>query len=111
MATAEVHFVTMSMTAAEILEHVRALPHGERLKLVELVVHDLAAQHASATPTAVIGSFSAEPELIDMVCEQAMQARAPSAPWSDMSDEEFQEFLDGIQRSTDADTGASSPAR
>jgi hypothetical protein len=114
----------MSMTADEILQHVRALPPDERLKLVELVVHDLAVQHASATPASVIGAFSDEPELIETVCEEAMQARALSAPWSDMSDEEFQEFLDSIQRSrraqrfepseqliTDADTRASSAAR
>lgn len=89
----------MSMTALEILEHVRALPPGERLRLVELVVHDLAAQQVSATPTAVIGAFADEPELIETVCEEALRARDRSAPWSDMTDEEFQEFLDGIQRS------------
>jgi hypothetical protein len=66
---------SMTMTAAEIFEHVRALPPGERLKLVELVVHDLAAQHTSAAPSAVIGLFSDEPELIDVMCEEAMQAR------------------------------------
>ncbi len=31
----------MTMTADEILEHVRALPYRERLKLVERVVHEL----------------------------------------------------------------------
>lgn len=32
----------MTMTADEILEHVRALPYRERLKLVERVVHEVA---------------------------------------------------------------------
>jgi hypothetical protein len=75
MANAEVHFVTMSMTADEILQHVRALPPDERRQLVERVVHDLAVQQASANPASVIGAFSDEPELIETVCEEAMQAR------------------------------------
>lgn len=67
--------MTMSMTAEEILEQVRALSPGERSKLVELVVHVLAEQPPRSTSSSVIGLFADEPELIETVCEEAMQAR------------------------------------
>lgn len=75
MANREVHLMTMTMTAEEILEQVRALPPGERSKLVELVAHELAEPPARATSSSVIGLFADEPELIERVCEEAMQAR------------------------------------
>jgi hypothetical protein len=53
----------MMMTAAEVVKHVRALSLGERLKLIELVVHDLAA-HTPARRPAPLSASSDEPELI-----------------------------------------------
>lgn len=75
MANGEVHFLTMTMTAEEILEQVRALSPGERSKLVQLVVRVLAEPPARATSSSVIGLFADEPELIETVCEEAMEAR------------------------------------
>jgi hypothetical protein len=62
----------MALTAEEILEHVWALPPRERLKLVERVVHEV-VEGASA----------------DSVADD-------DAPWADMTDEEYESFIDGI---------------
>lgn len=61
------------LTKEEILEQVRALPTRERLEIVERVVHEV-AQATSAAPSEV------------------------DAPWADMDDQEFQDFLDDIER-------------
>lgn len=59
----------MTMTADEILEHVRALPYRERLKLVERVVHE------AAEPQAEPAKLTEKPPI-----------------WADLSDEEFEAF-------------------
>jgi len=75
MANREVHLLTMTMTAEEILEEVRALSPGERSKFVELIEQVLGEQPARTTSRSVIGLFADEPDLIETVCEEAMQAR------------------------------------
>ncbi len=64
----------MTMTADEILEHVRALPYRERLKLVERVVHE-AAEAADASGI-----------------------EEDDAPWSDMTDDEYKSLMQDIER-------------
>jgi hypothetical protein len=64
----------MTMTADEILEHVRALPYRERLKLVERVVHE-------AVETA-----------------DASGVEEDDAPWSDMTDDEYKSLMQDIER-------------
>lgn len=59
----------MTLTAEEILIHVRALPERERLRLVERVVHEVVEQ----TPAPPRADFS-------------------DAIWADVSDEEFGAF-------------------
>jgi len=59
----------MTMTADEILEHVRALPYRERLKLVERVVHE------AVEPQAEPAKLTDKPPLL-----------------ADLSDEEFDAF-------------------
>lgn len=70
------------MTDAEqIFQAIRMLPVGERLRLVERVVHDLADASASeagqrtAEAPSLLGLFADEPELVDEVCQMAMEAR------------------------------------
>ena len=71
----------MAMTAEEILEHVRALPERERLRLVERVVHEVLEE----TPAA------------------PMPAGARTdAIWADVSDEEFEAFMKSIRDSRSA---------
>lgn len=60
----------MTMTADDIMEQVRALPERERLRIVERIVHEVVEQKPS---------------------------RPAKAPLADMTDEEFQQFQDGIQ--------------
>ncbi len=64
----------MSNQPADILEAIRALPRGERLRLVEQVIHELAEDKA-ADGRSLIGLFADEPDLIDEVCRGAMEAR------------------------------------
>jgi hypothetical protein len=59
----------MTMTAEDILEQVRALPEPERQRLVERIVHEVAASRSS---------------------------QPVKPPLADMSDEEFREFQDAI---------------
>lgn len=61
------------LTKEEILEQVRALPTRDRLEIVERVVHEV-AQATSPVSSEV------------------------DAPWADMDDQEFQDFLDDIER-------------
>jgi hypothetical protein len=69
----------MTLTAEQIVNQVRALAPAERLRVVEQIVHDLAAE---VTP------------------------RAPSAEgaiWADENDAEFDAFQLALQRLRDAD--------
>lgn len=61
--------------AQQLLEAIRRLPRRERLRLVERVVHELAEEHASASPDSIIDLFADQPELIETVSEEALQAR------------------------------------
>ncbi len=66
----------------EIYSAVRSLPLPDRLRLVELVVHDAveASDQEPAPPAeskgSMIGLFADEPDLIDEVCRMAMEDRA-----------------------------------
>ena len=62
--------------AQQLLDAIRELPRGERLQLVERVVHDLAQEDRGQAPDAFVGLFADQPDLIEEVCEAAMQARA-----------------------------------
>ncbi len=70
----------MSSEPTAILEAIRALPRAERLRLVEKVIHELAEDGAepAGDPRAIIGMMADEPEVMDQVCEAAMQARGKS---------------------------------
>jgi hypothetical protein len=64
--------------ADEIFLAIRALPVAERLRLVEQVVHDLAEMSARGSAEeagSLLGLFAAEPDLVDDVCQLAMDAR------------------------------------
>ncbi len=65
----------MAVTAEEILELVRQLPPRERLKVVERVVH----------------------ELLEAESKPALLTDKPPI-YDDLSDEEFEDFLETIQR-------------
>ena len=70
----------MSSSAERLLDEIRALPHPEQLRLLELIAHELVQGLAEeggggAPATSVIGLFADEPELIDRVEQDAMQAR------------------------------------
>jgi hypothetical protein len=62
----------MRLTAEEILEHLRALPPRERLRVVERTVHEVAQE----TP----GPESAPPLGDDAI-------------WADVDDEQYEAFL------------------
>ena len=61
--------------AQQLLNEIRQLPRGEQLRLVERVVHELAEEHGPSSPDAIIGLFADQPDLIDVVSEEAMLAR------------------------------------
>ena len=61
--------------AHQLLAAIRQLPRGERLRLVEQVVHDLAEEQAPSPPDSIIGLFADQPDLIEEVAQEAMQAR------------------------------------
>lgn len=61
--------------AQQLLDAIRQLPRGERLRLVERVVHELAEEQEASRPDAIIGLFGDQPDLIEVVSEEAMQAR------------------------------------
>jgi hypothetical protein len=65
----------MAVTAEEILELVRQLPPRERLKVVERVVH----------------------EVVEADTKAALLTEKPPI-YQDLSDEEFEDFLETIQR-------------
>jgi len=62
--------------AQQLLNAIRQLPRGDRLRLVERVVHEPAEEHGSMSPDAIVGLFADQPDLIEAVSEEAMQARA-----------------------------------
>jgi hypothetical protein len=72
----------MTMTADDILEHIRALPERERLRLVERVVHEVVEQKSSP------GSDAASPP-----------SERSNGHWADVSDEEFDAFMKAIRAS------------
>jgi hypothetical protein len=61
--------------AERLLEAIRSLPRGERLRLIERIVHELADEDVQAPVHSIVGLFADEPELIEAVCKAAMQAR------------------------------------
>jgi hypothetical protein len=69
----------VSTEPAAILEAIRALPREERVRLVEQLRRDLADDvRLAGNPRAIMGMMADEPELMDRVCELAMQARKQS---------------------------------
>ncbi len=69
----------MSAEPADILEAIRALPREDRVRLVEQAMHELAdGAVPTGNPKAIIGMMADEPEVMDQVCEMAMQARGKS---------------------------------
>jgi hypothetical protein len=62
--------------AQQLLHAIRQLPRGDRLRLVERVVHELAEEHGSMSPDAIVGLFADQPDLIEAISEEAMRARA-----------------------------------
>ncbi|HWO25719.1 MAG TPA: hypothetical protein VNO30_43570 [Kofleriaceae bacterium] len=63
----------MSTKQIQLLHEIRQLPRGEQLRLAERVVH--AEEHEPPSPHAIVGLFADQPDLIDTVSEDAMQAR------------------------------------
>ena len=61
--------------AQQLLEAIRELPRGDRLRIVEQVVHELAEEDSVLAPDSIVGLFADQPDLIEAVCETAMQAR------------------------------------
>jgi hypothetical protein len=72
----------MAVTAEEILELVRQLPPRERLKVVERIHEVASAEDAAASP--------AEP--------RAKGVTEGPAIYQDLSDEEFDEFMETVRR-------------
>lgn len=61
--------------AQQLLDAIRTLPRRDRLRLVERVVHDLAEEDRTQAPDTIVGLFADQPDLIEAVCEAAMEAR------------------------------------
>ncbi|CAN5694855.1 hypothetical protein BH10ACT3_BH10ACT3_24290 [soil metagenome] len=61
--------------AQQLLDAIRELPRGDRLRIVERVVHELAEEDRAQPPDTVVGLFADQPDLIETVCEGAMQSR------------------------------------
>ena len=61
--------------AQQLLDAIRELPRGERLRIVERVVHELAEEDRGQAPDTIVGLFADQPDLMEEVCEGAMQAR------------------------------------
>lgn len=66
----------------QLFQMIRLLPVRDRLWLIEHIAHDLAAMDASQTQLApagqapsLLGLFADEPDLLDEVCRDAMDAR------------------------------------
>ena len=69
----------MAMTAENILEQLRTLPPADRLRVVEQIVHDVAAEVA------------------------APHATAQPAIWADESESDFRAFQSALERLRAAD--------
>ncbi len=67
------------MTVQEILAFVRALPRGERLRVVERIVHEVAEEEASSAPL------------------------QQTAIWGDATDEEFETFTAAVSSARGSD--------
>ncbi|MBL8741760.1 MAG: hypothetical protein JNK04_11720 [Myxococcales bacterium] len=67
----------MALTADDIMEHVRTLPERERLRLVERIRREVVEQRP-AVPAPAVGN---------------------EAHWADVSDEEFDAFMEAIRTS------------
>ena len=61
--------------AQQLLNAIRRLSRGERLRLVERVVHELAEEHGASSSDTIIDLFADQSELIEAVSEEALQAR------------------------------------
>ena len=62
----------------EIVEAIRGLPADERRRVVDRVLHEFARPPGAEARTAaerMLGLFADEPDLVDAICEGAMQAR------------------------------------
>jgi hypothetical protein len=57
----------------ELIAAIRGLAPAKRRELLERVAQELPEEPAD--PLAFIGSFADEPELIEFICEDAMQTR------------------------------------
>jgi hypothetical protein len=65
-----------AMSIDQIYEAIRALPVGEQLRLVERVVHEVAAKQTHATePNELLGLFADDPELISQIGAEAIAER------------------------------------
>jgi hypothetical protein len=67
-----------SKATSDLLDEIRSLPPKDRLRIVESIVHGLAADAdlvSAQQPENVVGLFSDEPELLDQVAEEALVAR------------------------------------
>ena len=66
----------MSRRADELAKEACALPRGEQLRLVELVVQDLADRTEERLPPwSLIGCFADQAELMDEIAAGAMEIR------------------------------------
>ncbi|MBN2195253.1 MAG: hypothetical protein JW751_20720 [Polyangiaceae bacterium] len=69
------------MSIDQIYEAIRALPVGEQLRLVERVVHEVAANRdTTEQSTDLLGLFAEDADLISRVGTQAVAERQ-SRPW------------------------------
>jgi hypothetical protein len=69
----------MARRIEDILEAIRSLSVEERDRLAERIRRDVDEERRSGTravePKSIIGLFGDEPDLMDRVCEAAMQSR------------------------------------
>jgi hypothetical protein len=70
------------MSIDQIYEAIRALPLSEQLRLVERVVHEVAAGQGASTDDAadLLGLFADDAELIERIGAEAIAERQ-SRPW------------------------------
>jgi hypothetical protein len=70
------------MSIDQIYEAIRALPLGEQLRLVERVVHEVAAGQRAITEDSadLLGLFADDAELIERIGAEAIAERQ-SRPW------------------------------
>jgi hypothetical protein len=65
------------MSIDQIYEAIRALPLGEQLRLVERVVHEVAASQGAtaAEPADLLGLFADDAELMERIAAEAIAER------------------------------------